>query len=74
LTSKVVWQASVFSNGLATSRILMTLGGGELTLGQEVAMPTRATQRYERCDADAEDCYGTCYGSLAIIAELAERG
>ena len=49
-------------------------GGGELTLGQEVAMPTRATQRYERCDADAEDCYGTCYGSLAIIAELAEGG
>ena len=44
----------MFSNGLATSRILMTFGGGELTLGQEVAMPTRATQRYERCDADAE--------------------
>jgi hypothetical protein len=53
LTSKVVWQASVFSNGLATSRIVMTLGAGELTLGEEVAMPTRATQRYERCDADA---------------------
>ena len=63
MTSKVVWQASVFSNGLATSRILMTFGGGELTLGQEVAMPTRATQRYERCDADAER---HCYDLLRI--------
>ena len=64
MTSKVVWQASVFSNGLATSRILMTLGGGELTLGQEVAMPTRATQRYERCDAEAERLF--LYGLLRI--------